>query len=164
VAPAGDAPARYFEGHFTKRFAKKTGSDMTAAKCNRTSEEAHFLKECEMELARGASHIASMLHAETIHAAVKETALLFETSHGRDDLNQFLLELARKLEQRGKPEAVAVLQDFIKGGRSREIEELEAIPSFIRQSPAQKPQGARSQNGKASATADVARKNSGGHN
>jgi hypothetical protein len=137
---------------------------MTAAKCNRTSEEAHFLKECEMELERGASHIASMLHAESIHAAVKETALLFETSHGRDDLKLFLLELARKLKQRGKPEAVTVLQEFIKRGRSRGIEELEAIPSFIRQSPGQKPQGARSQNGKASATADVAQKNSGGRN
>jgi hypothetical protein len=131
---------------------------MTAAKCNRSSEEVYFLKECEMELARGASHIASMLHAESIHAAVKETALLFETSHGRDDLNLFLLELARKLEQRGKPEAVAALQDFIRRGRSRGIEELEAIPSFIRQSPGQKPQGARSQNGKASATADAAQK------
>jgi hypothetical protein len=65
---------------------------MTAAKCNRSSEEVYFLKECEMELARGASHIASMLHAESIHAAVKETAVLFETSHERDDMNLFLLE------------------------------------------------------------------------
>ena len=85
---------------------------MTAIKRNRASEEAQFLKECEMELARGFSHIASILYAEIIHAAVKETALQFEISHGRDHLKLFLRALARKLEQRGKPEAVAVLQDF----------------------------------------------------
>lgn len=89
---------------------------MTATKRNPASDEAQFLKEYEMELARGASHIASMLCAESIHAAVKETALQFEISHGRDDLDLFLRALARKLEQRGKPEAVAVLQDFIKRG------------------------------------------------
>ena len=118
VAPAG-VRLRGILKATLRSVCQKSGSDMTAAKCNSTSEEAHFLEGCEMELARGASHIASMLHAESIHAAVKETALLFETSHGRDDLNQFLLELARKLEQRGKPEAVAVLQDFLKCGRSR---------------------------------------------
>lgn len=63
-----------------------------------------------------------MLYAESIHAAVKETALLFEISQGRDDLKLFLRALAEKLEQRGKPEAVAVLQDFIERGCSREIE------------------------------------------
>ena len=117
-----------------------------------------FLKEYEMELARGASHIASMLHAESIHAAVKETALLFETSHGRDDLKLFLRVLTEKLQQRGKPEAVAVLHDFIKHGSSRGIEEHGAMPLSTRQPTAQKPQGTRSQKGKASATADVARK------
>jgi hypothetical protein len=137
---------------------------MTAIKRNRASEEAQFLKECEMELARGSSHIASMLHTGSIHAAVKETALLFEASHGRDDLNLFLLALARKLEQRGRPEAVAVIQDFIKRGSSRGIEERGAMPSSTRQPPAQKQQGTRSQKGMTSAMTDVVQKGSGGRN
>ena len=131
---------------------------MTAIKRNRALEEAQLLKEYEMELARGASHIASMLHTESIHAAVKETALLFETSRGRDDLKLFLRALTEKLEQRGKPEAVAILHDFIKHGRSRRIEKHAAMRSPTLQHPAQKPQDTRSQKGKVSATADAPRK------
>jgi hypothetical protein len=83
------------------------------------------MKEYEIYMARGASHIASMLHAESIHAAVKETGL------------------ARKLEQRRKPEAAAVLQHFIKRSRSRGVEELEAMLSLIRKFPAQRNGGCR---------------------
>jgi hypothetical protein len=113
---------------------------MTAIKRGRASKEAQFLEECEMDLARGSSHIASMLYAESIYAAVNETALLFEIAHGRDHLKLFLRALARKLEQREKPEAVAVLQDFIKRERSRAIEEHGAMPLSTRRCSVQKPQ------------------------
>ncbi|MFL9869930.1 hypothetical protein PQR67_37715 [Paraburkholderia fungorum] len=131
---------------------------MTATERKRAPEDAQFLKECEMELARGASHIASMLYAESIHAAVKETAALFEISHRRDDLKLFLRALAEKLEQRGKPEAVAALQDFIMRGRSCGTEEHGATPSSTHRPLAQKPPGTRSQKGGTSATTHVAKK------
>jgi hypothetical protein len=70
-----------------------------------------------MELARAASHISSMLYTESMGAAVRETVLLFEASHGRDDLEPFARALLDRLEQRGKPEAVKVLLDFIERGR-----------------------------------------------
>jgi hypothetical protein len=131
---------------------------MTAVKRNPASDEVRFLKEYEMDLARGSSHIASMLYPESIHVAVKETVLLFEARHGRDDLKTFLHALIKKLEQRGKPEAVKVLQDFIKRGRSPGIGEPGATPLDTRQSRAQKPQGTPSQKAKARATADPAQK------
>ncbi|MFL9909975.1 hypothetical protein [Paraburkholderia sp. RL17-337-BIB-A] len=69
-----------------------------------------------MELARGASHIASVLYEHSIHAAVRETLLQFEACHGREDLKGFAYALLGRLEQRCKPEAVKVLHDFIEHG------------------------------------------------
>ncbi|WP_341318463.1 hypothetical protein WN982_25850 [Paraburkholderia sp. IMGN_8] len=42
-----------------------------------------------MELARGASYIASALHGETLHAAVAETVGQFDAVHGRGRLKTF---------------------------------------------------------------------------
>jgi hypothetical protein len=91
--------------------------DMRAKKRKSASEAAWFLKECEVELARGASHIASMLYAESLHAAVRETARTFEISYGRDDVELFLLALAEKLEMRGRPDAAAVVRNLTESGR-----------------------------------------------
>ncbi|MFL9906846.1 hypothetical protein [Paraburkholderia sp. RL17-337-BIB-A] len=93
------------------------GIDVMAAKRKRSTDDVRRFNGCEMELARGASHIASMLYEQSIHAAVRETVLQFEACHGRDDLKGFAEALLRKLEQRGKPEAVKVLHDFIEHGR-----------------------------------------------
>jgi hypothetical protein len=76
-----------------------------------------------MEMARGASHIASMLYEQSIHAAVSETLLQFEACHGREALDAFAYALLGRLEQRGKPEAVRLLHDFIGHGR------LPALPA-----------------------------------
>ncbi len=69
-----------------------------------------------------------MLYPESINVGVKETVLLFEARQGRDDLKMFLHALVERLEQRGKPEAVKVLQDFIKRRRSPGIGEHRATP------------------------------------
>jgi hypothetical protein len=132
--------------------------DMTARKHNRASEEARCLKEYEMELAQGAAHIGSMRYEESIHAAVEETSLLFEILHGRDDLKMFLRALAGRLERRGKPEAVAVLQDLMTRGCSRATEEYWELPPFNRQPRAQRVEGPRPQKGRTSETAVAARK------
>jgi len=75
------------------------------------------MDQYEMELARAASHIASMLYEQSISAAVRETLLQFEASHGREDLKGYASALLERVEQRGKPEAVKALRDFIVRGR-----------------------------------------------
>jgi hypothetical protein len=134
------------------------GVDMTVLRCGRVSEEARCLKEYELELAQGALHIASMLCAESIHAAVEETSLLFEILHGRDHLKLFLRALAERLEQCGKLEAVTVLRELIERGQSRAIDEHWAMRSFDSQLRSQKTQRRRAQKGNTPETAIVARK------
>ena len=94
---------------------------MKAAKPKQSCDDVQRLDGCEMELARGSSHIASMLHEQSIHTAVRETLLQFEASHGRADLQAFAYALLGRLEQRGKPEAVRLLDDFIVHGRLPEL-------------------------------------------
>lgn len=90
---------------------------MKAAKRKRSSDDVRRLTGCEVELARGASHIASMLYVHSIRAAVRETLLQFEACYGPQDVKAFAHALLGRLEQRGKPEAVKVLHDFIDHGR-----------------------------------------------
>ncbi|MFL9856753.1 hypothetical protein PQR72_13635 [Paraburkholderia madseniana] len=90
---------------------------MKALKRKGACDEAPHLNHYEMELARGASHIASVMYEETMHSAVRETVFLFEALHGRDDLKAFSDALIGRLEQRGKPAAVKVLRYFIEHGR-----------------------------------------------
>lgn len=90
---------------------------MTASRHKRSPDDVRRLDGCEMELARGASHIASMLYEQTIHAAVRETLLEFKASNGRDDLRVFAHALLWRLEERGKPEAVRLLRHFVEHGR-----------------------------------------------
>jgi hypothetical protein len=90
---------------------------MRAKRRKNSSEAAQFLQGCEAELARGASHIASMLYAESLHAAVQETARSFEISYGREDVELLLQALAEKLETRGRPDAAAVVRSLTESGR-----------------------------------------------
>jgi hypothetical protein len=71
--------------------------DVKAAKPNRSSADVQCLDGWEMEMARGASHIASMLYEQSIHAAVSETLLQFEACHGREALDAFAYALLRRL-------------------------------------------------------------------
>ena len=90
---------------------------MKAVKQDAAFDLAPRLNKYEMELSRGASYIASTLYEESMLAAVRETILHFEASHGHDDLKAFAHALLRRLEQRGKPLAGKVLQHFIERGR-----------------------------------------------
>ena len=97
--------------------ARTEVSMLKAAKRKRSSDDVGRLTGCEMELARGASHIASMLYEHSIRAAVREILLQFEACHGPHDVKAFAHALLGRLEQRGKPEAVKVICDFIEHGR-----------------------------------------------
>ena len=98
-------------------FRRTRGIDVKPATPNRAFEETSRLSDYEMELSRGASHIASMLYEQSMLAAVTETIQEFEASHGRNDLKVFAHALRRRLEQRGKPAAAWVLKHFIECGR-----------------------------------------------
>ena len=90
---------------------------LRGAKPKRSGDDVRRFNGCEMELARGASYIATMLYGRSIRAAVRETLTEVEACHGREDLNAFAYALLGKLEQRGKPEAVKLLYAFIGHGR-----------------------------------------------
>jgi hypothetical protein len=98
-------------------FRRNRGARCEGTEKKGTFDEAPRLNKYEMELSRGASHIGSMLYEKSMFAAVRETILEFEASHGRDDLMTFAHALLRRLEQRGKPAAAKVLQHFIECGR-----------------------------------------------
>jgi hypothetical protein len=100
---------------------RNRGVDLKAAKHKRLSDDVRRLVWCEMELARGSSHIASMLYEQSIHAAVRETLLHFEACHGRADLQTFAFALLGRLKQRGNLAAVGPLHDFIEHGRLPEL-------------------------------------------
>ncbi|CAB3795299.1 hypothetical protein LMG28614_04146 [Paraburkholderia ultramafica] len=109
------------------------------AKRNGTFDEAPRLNNYEVELARGASHIASTLYEESMLAAVRESILEFEASHGRDDLKTFAHALLGRLELRGKPAAAKVLQHFIERGRlPEEVTSASPGPVSARQPAARK--------------------------
>jgi hypothetical protein len=91
--------------------------DVKPAKRNGAFEETSRLSDYEMELSRGASHIASMLYEQSMLAAVGETIQEFEASRGRNELQAFAHALRRRLEQRAKPAAAWVLQHFMECGR-----------------------------------------------
>jgi hypothetical protein len=110
-----------------------------ALKQDAAFDQAPRLNKYEMELSRGASHIASTLYEESMLAAVRETILEFEASHGRDDLKTFAHALLGRLEQRGKPAATRVLQHFIERGRlPREVSSAPPGPVSARQPAARK--------------------------
>ncbi|MGF6971146.1 hypothetical protein OKW43_008241 [Paraburkholderia sp. WC7.3g] len=116
---------------------------MKAVKRNRAFDEALRLNKYEVELARGASHIASTLYEEWMLAAVSETILQFEPSHGRDDPMTFAHALLRRSELRGKPAAAKVLHDFIECGRlPEEIPSAPPGPVSARKPVARKVNGA----------------------
>jgi hypothetical protein len=132
--------------------AAGTGCDVKAAKPKRSSDEVRRFDGNEMELARGASHIASMLYEHSIRAAVGETLLQFEGCHGREDLQAFAYALLGKLEQRGKPEAVKLLYAFLEHGRLPEVTPgALPVPVATRKPVVRKRRMARSMIGRAAA-------------
>ncbi|BCF92195.1 MULTISPECIES: hypothetical protein [Paraburkholderia] len=87
----------------------------------------------ELELAVGASYIASMLHATSRNSCIDELALGFVRQHGSGDLKGFLLALAGKLHARGNNEGASAVRkyadarpDTMSSGRSCSREFLDA--------------------------------------
>ena len=70
-------------------------------------------KTYELELARGASHIASMMYPSTINAALDETARAFVRRYGLGDLPVFLATLAEELIKRRRSEAAACVRRML---------------------------------------------------
>ncbi|CAN7750432.1 hypothetical protein LJR267_010321 [Paraburkholderia hospita] len=66
----------------------------------------------ELELAVGASHIASMLHAASRSSCIDELVLGFVGQHGSVDLKRFLLALAGKLHARGNNEGALAVRKY----------------------------------------------------
>jgi hypothetical protein len=79
------------------------------------------------ELARGASHIASCLKPETVRQAILEVSADFVRVHGSSVVQRFLCEVARRLDERGKPEA---------GNLTRHLAEQGCLPALSVAAPA----------------------------
>ena len=65
-----------------------------------------------LELARGASHISSMLSTATQEGAVQEVMHEFIATHGRAELDVFSWLLAERLDKRGCAAAAMKARDF----------------------------------------------------
>lgn len=91
------------------------------------SQEVKFQTRYEVDLARGASHIASMLYADSIKSALLETLRAFEKQHGRGDYRIFMSALAQRLENRDRAHAVAMLRYLI---------EHDDLDGFVSSAPA----------------------------
>jgi hypothetical protein len=75
--------------------------------------EVHFVNDpfrCAriygLELARHASHIASTLNEKSLVQEILSAVTKFRQKHGTEDLHDFLCLLARRLEERGRLDAV----------------------------------------------------------
>jgi hypothetical protein len=84
---------------------------MKSSERNRISDEVRCRQKYEVELAQGASHIASMLYPHTLRDAVQETVRAFAERHGREELRMFLPTLASELEYRGCGDAMPLIQE-----------------------------------------------------
>jgi hypothetical protein len=61
----------------------------------------HYESAYSLELARGASHISSMLSAVTVESAVQQVLQEFVATHGATALDAFCWLLAERLDKRG---------------------------------------------------------------
>ena len=76
------------------------------------AEEQRFT----VELARGASHIASCLKPESSGQAILDVSAEFVRVHGKPAMERFLYELARRLDERDKLEAANLTRHLAEHG------------------------------------------------
>jgi hypothetical protein len=74
-----------------------------------------------LELARGASHISSMLSAVTVESAVQQVLQEFVATHGTVALEAFCWLLAERLDKRGCAVGAAKARGFDVACRAREL-------------------------------------------
>jgi hypothetical protein len=96
---------------------------MKSSERNQIADETRCRQKYEVELAQGASHIASMLYPHTLRGAVQETVRAFADRHGRAELRMFLSTLASQLEHRGCDDAVPLVQDVAQHTNSSRFNE-----------------------------------------
>ncbi|MGT2477608.1 hypothetical protein [Paraburkholderia terrae] len=77
----------------------------------------------QLELARGASVIASMLSAENVAAAIDETLSGFLGAYGTTDLKPFIQLLDQRLMARNRSDAAATLLAWTPALSAREAQE-----------------------------------------
>ncbi len=97
------------------------GNMKKAHKKPRQSGLYYYEAAYSLELARGASHISSMLSAATQEGAVHEVMREFIATHGRAALDAFCWLLAERLEKRGCAAAAMQARDFDTSRRMREL-------------------------------------------
>ncbi|MGT2477280.1 hypothetical protein [Paraburkholderia terrae] len=76
-------------------------------------KQTRFFRQCEidfqLELARGASCIASCCSDASLQRLVQETVLCFVKTHGPERFTVFRSLLAARLTARGQPKAAAIV-------------------------------------------------------
>ena len=105
---------------------------MKSSERKRIADEVRCRQKFEVELAQGASHIASMLYPHTLRDAVQETVHAFADRHGREELRMFLSTLASQLEYRGCGDAVPLVQDVAQRADSARFNEYLATLGSLR--------------------------------
>jgi hypothetical protein len=74
----------------------------------------------QMELAVGASHVASMLYPASRNACVEELSANFVARHGTLDLKRFLTALAEKLDARANNDGALAVRHYAAHGTVQE--------------------------------------------
>ncbi|MGF6482481.1 hypothetical protein [Paraburkholderia sp. JPY419] len=78
----------------------------------RQAEKNRYRSTYLLELARGSSHIASTLGADSRQAAIAEVLCEFGLQYGKDKLPVFRALLAESLEDRDNPDAARAVLSF----------------------------------------------------
>jgi hypothetical protein len=92
-------------------------SDTAKRKCSTT---ARMKTEYRLELAVGASHVASTLYTTSRHACIEELTASFTARYGHTDVKRFLLALAEKLDARENTEGAQAVRHYAMHGTAPE--------------------------------------------
>ncbi|MGT2477622.1 hypothetical protein [Paraburkholderia terrae] len=97
---------------FPRQMAERTSNRRTE-KCNRFKAALpHIEVRYALELARGASVIASTLSEASLMQAVGDTLSGFVVAHGMADLDAFIYVLGERLMQRDRPDALKIIASW----------------------------------------------------
>ena len=109
----------------TERIENRRGT-----KSSRLKVAIRFLIETRyaLELARGASVIASTLTQSSSMQAIGETLSAFIANHGPEDLDGFVLILSERLIERGRADAAEMIRDW-RAGWAPPIVMRQPVPS-----------------------------------
>ena len=92
----------------TERRPNRRAAKSTRSKVALSPAEVKY----NLELARGASVIASTLTEASLMQAVGETLSGFVATHGTEDLDTFVRILAERLNKRDRPDAAKMIRSW----------------------------------------------------